>query len=124
MHAFVDKATALPLTDGKTPVNVPEEEARLRLEYALPFERDVKIAFGPEFLGRRPVDVYDQQYIKPATIFAGGIRYEHELFGHKISANLTMDNIFNQAYWAYYRSGDGLLLGNPRTVALTIKASW
>ena len=35
-----------------------------------------------------------------------------------------MQNIFNTAYWAYYRSGDGLLLGNPRTVALTIKASW
>ncbi len=124
MHAYVDKATASPLTNGKTPVNVPEEQARLRLEYALPFERDVKISFGPDFLGRRPIDVYDQQYIKPATIFDGGVRYERELYGHKISANLTMQNIFNTAYWAYYRSGDGLLLGNPRTVALTVKASW
>jgi len=124
MHAYVDQATALPRTIGKTPVNVPAEQARLRLEYALPFNRDIKISFGPEFLGRRPIDVYDQQYIKPATLFDGGIRYEREVYGHKISANLTMDNIFNTAYWAYYRSGDGLLLGNPRTVALTVKATW
>jgi iron complex outermembrane receptor protein len=124
MHAYVDQATALPLTVGKTPVNVPEEQVRLRLEYALPFASDVKLSFGPNFLGRRPIDVYDQQYIKPATLFDGGIRYESEAFGHKVYANLTLDNVFNQAYWAYYRSGDGLLLGNPRTVALTVKATW
>jgi len=124
MHAYVDQATALPLTVGKTPVNVPEEQARLRLEYALPFARDIKVSFGPNFLGRRPIDVYDQQYIKPVTLFDGGIRYESEAWGHKITANVTVDNIFNQAYWAYYRSGDGLLLGNPRTVALTVKATW
>ena len=51
LHAYVDKATANPLTNGKTPVNVPEQEARLRLEYALPCNRDIKVAFGPEFLG-------------------------------------------------------------------------
>lgn len=124
MRAYVDKATANRLTEGKTPVNVPQEQARLRLEYALPFERDLKLSFGANFYGRRPIDVYNVQYIDPTTTFDAGLRYERELWGHKFSANLTVQNLFDQAYWAYYRSGDGLLLGNPRTIALTVKATW
>jgi iron complex outermembrane receptor protein len=124
MDARIESASANRATEGKIPVNVPEQQAGMHLEYALPFAAEVKISGGANYAGRRPVDVYNQQFMSGATVFDAGLRYEPKVFGHKLTVNLTVDNIMNKAYWAYYRSGDGLLLAQPRTVALTVKATW
>lgn len=124
MSARVENASADPGTEGKIPVNVPEEQARLRLEYELPFASEIKVSGGANYSGRRPVDVYNTLFMAGATTFDAGIRYEPLWFNHKITVNLTIDNIFDKSYWVYYRTGDGLLLGDPRTIALTVKGTW
>jgi len=124
MDAHVDKATANSLTEGKTPVNVPEQEASAYLEYALPWVPNLTLTGGANYYGKRPVDVYDTYYIPGVTIFNAGFRYEPEIYGHPTSFNFSVSNLFDTAYWAYYRSGDGLLLGAPRTVSLSVKTTW
>ena len=124
MDAHVESASADPLANNKTPVNVPEQEASAYLEYALPWVPDLTLVGGANYYGKRPVDTHDLAYMDGATIFNAGLRYEPEVYGHQTSINLNVTNLFDKAYWAYYRSGDGLLLGAPRVVSLSLKTSW
>ncbi|MCR6629189.1 MAG: TonB-dependent receptor [Magnetospirillum sp.] len=124
MDAFIDKAVANPATQDKIPVNVPEKQARLYLEYALPFVPDLTVTGGANYYGKRPVNPLNTDYIDAATTVDAGLRYQPEVYGHKVDVNLTVANVFDTATWAYYRSGDGLLLGAPRVVSLSLKTTW
>jgi len=124
MDAHVEQANADKLAEGRTPANVPEQQASAYLEYALPWVPDMSVTGGVNYYGKRPTDSHDVNYLASATIFNAGLRYEPELYGHKTSVNLTVSNLFDTAYWAYYRSGDGLLLGAPRVVSLSLKTTW
>ncbi len=124
MDAFIDKATADPLSQGKIPANVPEYEGRTYAEYALPWVPDLKVTGGADYYGRRPIDNQNTGFLNETVIFNAGLRYEPELYGHKTSINLTVSNLLDTAYWAYYRSGDGLVLGAPQVVSLSVKATW
>lgn len=124
MQAFVKTATADPLSNNKTPANVPEQQASAYLEYALPFVPDLVLTGGVNYYGRRPVDAHDSAHLDGAAIVNAGLRWEPELYGHKTSFDLTVSNLADTAYWAYWRSGDGLLMGAPRVVAFSVRASW
>ncbi len=124
MDAYIDKAAAAPLSEGKIPVNVPKQQASAYLEYALPWIADLTVTGGANYFGRRPVDTYNRAFLPDATIFNAGLRYEPAVYGHRTSINLTVSNLFDTAYWANYSSGNGLLLGAPRVLALSLKTTW
>lgn len=124
MDAYVDKATADPLSEGKTPINVPQQQASAYLEYAVPRVPHLSVTGGANYIGRRPVDAHNTAYLDGATVFNAGVRYEPEIYGHKTSFNLNVQNLFDTSYWTYFRNGDGLLQGAPRVVAFSVKATW
>lgn len=124
MDAHIKNALANPAIEGRTPVNVPERQARLYLEYELPAIQNLFATGGVNYYGRRPVNVLNTDYISAATTFDAGLRYAPEVYGHKVTAALNVANLFDRATWAYYRNGDGLLLGQPRVVSLSLKARW
>lgn len=123
MDAHVEKATADRAIEGKTPVNVPESQAALRAEYALPFLKDVTLTDGVNYHGKRPVDATNTDWLDAATIFNAGLRWEPTISGHKITAALNVDNLFDKSYWTYFRSGDGSLLGALRVVSFSLRAT-
>jgi iron complex outermembrane recepter protein len=124
MDARIEKAIANPALTGKIPVNVPKLQARLYAEYTLPWVPDVTLTGGVNYFGKRPVDARNTDYLDAATTVDAGLRYEPEVLGHKVSAALTVANVFDKRYWAYFRSGDGLLAGAPRVVSVSVKATW
>jgi iron complex outermembrane recepter protein len=121
MQARVDEATALPASNGKIPINVPEAQARGYFEYALPqsLASGVTLVTGANYYGRRPVDALNTGFMPAATTFDVGLRYEPVVFGRKLAFNLTVSNLFNEAYWASYNTG--MLLGAPRIIAFSGK---
>lgn len=121
MDAKVEQATALPASDGKIPINVPEQQARAYFEYALPssFAPGVTLVTGANYFGKRPVDALNTGFMPAATTFDVGLRYEPVIYGRKLTFNLTVSNVFNEAYWASYNSG--MLLGEPRIIAFSGK---
>ncbi|CAH2598883.1 Ferrichrome-iron receptor [Rhodovastum atsumiense] len=123
MDAFISKASAVPASEGKTPINVPEQQARLYLEYTVPGLPDLTLSGGMNYYGKRPLDTLNTAYLPAATTFDAGLRYSPEIAGHRVSATLNAFNLFDRSYWMYYRSGDGLLLGAGRTITFTLKAS-
>ena len=60
-------------------------------------------------------------YIPGVTLFDAGLRYQPM---DRLTLNLNVSNLADTRYWEYYRTGDGLLLGAPRTVAFSAKYSF
>jgi iron complex outermembrane recepter protein len=121
MDAKIEQATAIPASDGKIPLGVAEQEARAYFEYVLPqsLVSDLTLSAGANYYGKRPVDVLNTGFMQPATTFDMGLRYQPVVYGHKLTFNLTVSNIFNEAYWASYNSG--MLLGAPRVISFSGK---
>lgn len=121
MKAEIQQATALPASNGKVPINVPEQQARAYFEYT-PFPSlvpDLTLVAGASYYGKRPVDALNTGFMQAATIFDAGVRYEPVVWGRKLAFNLSISNLFNTAYWASYNSG--MLLGAPRTISFSGK---
>ena len=124
LNAEVTKAANNPSLEGKTPVNVPERQARLYAEYVLPYVYGLTLVGGANYSGRRPVDAANTDYLDGAATYDAGIRYQTEVAQERLVLNLNVSNLLDTAYWTYYRSGDGLLLGAPRIVSFTAKMKW
>jgi iron complex outermembrane receptor protein len=124
LSAEVSKAANNPALVGKTPANVPERQARLYAEYVLPYVSGLTVVGGANYSGRRPVDAVDTDYLDGATTYDAGIRYQTEVAQQRLVLILNVSNLLDTAYWTYYRTGDGLLLGAPRTVSFTAKMKW
>jgi iron complex outermembrane recepter protein len=110
--------------ENKIPVNIPEQQVRAYFEYRLPGIETLTPSFGINYSGRRPVDAVDAHFFDGSTIFDTGLRYEPKLAKHKLSMNINVTNVGNKSYWTFYRSGDGLQLGEPRIVAFSLKGQW
>lgn len=123
LKATVDKATADPALDGKTPLGVPELVARLYLEYQLAGRKDLVLEGGANYVGKAPTDNYDTHYLGDDATFDAGLRFAPRLWDHQAQVSLKVDNLFDKAYWASYTSRNGLQFGEPRTLALSLKYS-
>jgi iron complex outermembrane recepter protein len=125
LDAKIEQATALPASNGKIPINVPEQEARAYFEYALPetFVPGLTFVAGANYYGKRPVDALNTGFLAPATTVDVGLRYEPVVWGRKLAFNLTVSNVFNVSYWSSYGGGGatGMLLGTPRLFAFSGK---
>ncbi|MDR2030678.1 MAG: TonB-dependent receptor [Azoarcus sp.] len=122
--AKVEKARNNIAIEGKTPVNVPRHQGRLYLEYALSGIPGLVLSGGANYFGKRFVDNMNNDSLKGATTFDVGARYLTSAASQKLTFNLNVSNLFDKAYWSYYRSGDGLFLGAPRVVSFSVKAEW
>lgn len=124
LDAEITKAKNNPALEGKVPVNVPQRQGRLYLEYALAEVPGLTLSGGANYSGKRPVDSANLSYLEASTTYDAGLRYQTRLGAQKLTFNLNVSNLFDKAYWTYYRSGDGLSLGAPRIVSLTAKTEW
>jgi iron complex outermembrane receptor protein len=124
MRARVERARSNTSIEDKIPVNIPEQQARAYFEYRLPGIETLTPSFNINYSGRRAVDSTDAHFFDGSTIFDSGLRYEPKIVQHKLSFNINVTNIGNKHYWTFYRSGDGLQLGEPRIVAFSLKGQW
>jgi iron complex outermembrane receptor protein len=124
MEAEMRRARNNPSIEGKTPVNVPRKQARLYAEYDIPGATGLTLTGAANHMGSRPVDARNIDRFASATIYDLGLRYQKKWQQQLLTVNFNISNLFDKAYWSYYRSGDGLSLGAPRTFALTVKTEW
>lgn len=127
MSAEVKKASD-PNTEGHTPINVAEDQARVYLEYQLPslFELpgQLTLSGGVNVYGKRPVDIPNTLYMPSATTFDLGLRYQPN---DNLTLNLNVANLTDEHYWSHYlqysdgAGTDGLVLGDPRRISLSAK---
>lgn len=116
------KFTKSSANEGLTPRGVPERMARLYAEYELPWVEGLFVSAGASYTGRVPYNDADTLYVDPVTTFDGGLRYQHDVMGHPLTARLNATNITGENYWTT-RSGL-LYLGNPRVVSLSLSTEF
>lgn len=128
--SYVDaeiKKASNALTEGESPVNIPEIQAKLHMEYTFDniFNKtDLTLFGGVNYFGKRPVNIPNTSYIDGADVYHTGIRLRYDKY---TTVSLIATNLFDKQYWSYYRSGsdgmsgdDGLFLGSPRTITLMV----
>lgn len=121
LDATMQEVTVNKSLEGKTPTNVPNRMAKLYSEYTLPMDRRFTLVGGANYFGSRYVDDMNTDQTGSGTTFDAGVRFAPV---KPVLLNLTVSNLFDKAYWSYYRSGDGLLMGAPRIVSFTAKATF
>lgn len=110
-----------PALEGKAPVNVPGGSGRLVIEYALPPVPGLVLDLGGNYNGKRYVDALNTESFQSSVTLDAGARYEKSFAKHTLGLSLFIANLGDQRYWAYYRSGSGLLPGAPRSISVSAK---
>jgi iron complex outermembrane recepter protein len=121
LQAEITRARNNTAIEGKSPINVPAAQASLHVEVAPPGQRVLWLTGGARYSGRRYVDPVNSDWLAGAALYEVGARASGLWAGHRLSANLNVQNLLNTAYWSYYRAGDGLLLGAPRVYAFSAR---
>lgn len=128
--SFVDaeiKNASNKSTEGESPVNVPEMQAKIHTEYTFDnvfTKTDITLFGGMNYFGKRPVNIPNTSYIDGVDVYHAGLRMK---YNENTTITLMATNLFDKKYWSYYRSGsdgmgcdDGLFLGNPRTISMMV----
>lgn len=123
MKAKMTRTANAPSIKGKIPINVPQHQARLFVEYAIPSISNLFVSAGSSYLGKRPTDNLNLLFLPDAVIWDAGMRYEMSVLKCKTTLMMNASNIFNKHYWINFRTGDGLQLGTPRVCSFAIKFS-
>jgi iron complex outermembrane receptor protein len=103
---------------GKTPINVPDQQFRAYLEYAVPSMDGLTLSAGANYYGHRPIDSQNLESTPVATTCDAGIRLTTVIRQHPTTLTLNVSNVFNKFYLAGYLDGCGLMQGDPRLLSL------
>jgi iron complex outermembrane recepter protein len=114
------QVASTPSYEGEQLVNVPESQARVFLEYSLPW-LPLHLSGGANYYGRRAINVPNTMWISDATTLDAGLRFDPVVGGHRTSVQLNVANLLDERFWANYRSGEGLEVAAPRTFSASVK---
>lgn len=100
--------------DGKEPVNVAKQMAKIYSEYALDEVPGLVLTGGVYYTGKQYADDANTDRLPSVVTADIGARYKTMLSNHPVTLRLNINNLFDKNYWlnAYY-------LGAPRSVAFS-----
>ncbi|GEP59995.1 TonB dependent/Ligand-Gated channel TonB [Reyranella soli] len=108
---------------GNRPIGVPNVSATLTTEWDTPLAGLTLIGTAA-YSGDSYVNVPNTQSIPAWTRFDLGASYRTTLDKTPLVFRATVQNVFNNNYWAGVTSFGGLLEGAPRTVLLSVAADF
>ncbi|MEN0035504.1 MAG: TonB-dependent receptor [Cellvibrio sp.] len=115
MDLGVEKATN-PNLEGKEPIGVATEMAKIYAEYAVTQLPGFTVTAGAYYTGGKYKDSMNLQAIDSYTLYDAGARYQTTISGIPTSFNLNVTNLTDEDYWSSYWQ-----LGIARSVALSMK---
>ncbi|WP_313401465.1 TonB-dependent siderophore receptor [Stenotrophomonas sp.] len=109
--------------EGHQLVNVPKLRASVHLAYALPFAQGLDVTGGWRHASSNIARADGGAHAPSYNVFDAGLRFQHQLQGHAVRWNLSVDNVFNHFYWRDTGSSLGdyyLFPGAPRQARLSV----
>jgi len=104
-------------TLGKSPTGVAKRLAKMYLDYRVPGVPGLYLSGGAYYTGKKFDDAANTKIIPSYTAYDVGARYETKLGGTETTFNLSIQNLTDKVYWAS-------TMGDPRTIAFTVKAQF
>ena len=117
------RRTGNPAIDGNDPVGVPQFQINLNAEWDVPFLPGLTLDGRVTHTGKQFIDVGNNFTVPSWTRLDLGMRYAFELAGTDVALRARVENVTNKGYWASVGGFPGsnyLVLGNPRTVLLSL----
>lgn len=121
-------------TSGKNVVGVPHYQANMLVEYQLPQLENLTLLSNLHYVGKRAADPTNHTWAgRYATVDIGARYDEPNVYGHRLSVSLMIENLTNRKYWAgvfpssiYGNTGSNYTayLGAPRTATLSASVSF
>ncbi|GLS35112.1 TonB dependent/Ligand-Gated channel TonB [Mesorhizobium tianshanense] len=112
--------TASAETRGNTPVGVPSVQLNLGAEWDTPFLPGLTLAANVIHTGSQFVDAANTQEIPSWTRLDLGARYLTEINDRPVTFRASVENVFDNDYWAGVASYGTLAQGAPLTVKLSM----
>ncbi|KRG71795.1 TonB-dependent receptor [Stenotrophomonas terrae] len=115
--------TGTPSYEGHQLVNVPKLRGSVHLSYALPFVENLDLTGGWRYASANTARADGAVRAPSYSVFDAGLRFQHQLQGHAVSWNLSVDNVFNRFYWRDTGSSLGdyyLFPGAPRQARVSV----
>lgn len=109
---------AAPTITGKIPQGVPRRQASLLADWQIPGLPEVALTGSIQYIGKRPVDATNVNFVDGYTIGSVGARYGFELGGKPVAVRLSIENVTNEKYWV--TTFGNLYPGIPRHIRLGI----
>ena len=109
--------------EGHQLVNAPKLRASVHLAYALPFAQGLDVTGGWRHASSNIARADGGARAPSYNVFDAGLRFQHQLQGHALRWNLSVDNVFNHFYWRDTGSSLGdyyLFPGAPRQARLSV----
>jgi len=108
---------------GKKPVGQPEKSANLYLDYRLPWDENLSVNLGIQYLGKR-VGSPDNELIVPGDMLVNlGGRYRFKVDKVPATLRLQVSNLFDEYAWIVFGSG-GLKRRPPRRLDATLSVDF
>ncbi|RBQ31743.1 TonB-dependent siderophore receptor [Arcobacter sp. FW59] len=116
LNLSIDETNNPGLKDKK-PTGVASKLAKIYAEYDIPFFKGLTLTGGAYYTGKQYKDENNKYSIPSYTVFDAGLRYKTKIDKYPTTFNLNVTNLTDEDYWA----STYLTLGNPRTVAFSMK---
>lgn len=100
--------------DGKDPINVAKQLAKIYSEYRVDQIPGLTLTGGAYYTGKQYADDANTDRLPSVVTADIGARYQTMVSQHPLTLRLNINNLFDKSYWlnAYY-------VGAPRTVAFS-----
>ena len=111
--------TGVATNRGNRPVGVPKVQANLWAEWDTPGIEGLTLTSGAIYTARQYVDQANTQTLDAWTRFDVGARYATRIAERPTTFRVTVQNVFDRAYWSGVASYGAFSQGAPRTLLLS-----
>lgn len=115
-------STAGGATNGKKVIGVPDAQANIGVEWAIPGVTGLAVDSQVITTGKFYANAANTQRVPGWTRLDAGLRYTTEVAGRVVTLRGRVNNLFDRNYWASaggYPGNGYLVLGAPRTAILS-----
>ncbi len=105
-----------PNLEGKKPTEASTKMGKLYAEYNIPYIQGLTITGGAYYTGKRYYNSLNTDIMPSYTLYDAGLRYKTKIDKYPTTFNLNVQNITDEVYWI-----EGTMLGDPRSVAFSMK---
>ena len=110
--------------EGNDVAGAPQMQLSLQVNYEVEAVPGLNLNLGGKYHGKTKLDAANVWELPAYTVVYAGASYSTEVAGTPITLIGTVDNLFDQEYWAVGDAYGGLRIGEPRTFAFKVKADF
>lgn len=110
--------------EGHTPAGVPKITANLGSEWDLPWISGATLEGRVVYTGRQYIDAANKLELPSWTRFDVGARQTANIYGKDVVFRANLENLTNRHYWAGYFQDGYAVIGEARTLKLSVSVDF